>query len=68
VEVQTVEKLLLRIPEAADTASISRAKAYDLIKRGEWSVVKVGSELRVVLADLREWIETQKVKAHVADD
>jgi excisionase family DNA binding protein len=63
-----VEKLLLRIPEAADTASISRAKAYNLIKRGEWSVVKVGSELRVVLADLREWIEKQKVKADVVDD
>ena len=62
-----MEKLLLRIPEAADTASISRAKAYDLIKRGEWPVIKVGSELRVVLADLREWIKNQKVKAHVAD-
>jgi excisionase family DNA binding protein len=62
-----VEKLLLRIPEAADSASISRAKAYDLIKRGEWPVIKVGSELRVVLADLREWIKNQKVKAHVAD-
>ncbi len=62
-----MEKLLLRIPEAADSASISRAKAYDLIKRGEWPVIKVGSELRVVLADLREWIKNQKVKAHVAD-
>ena len=62
-----MEKLLLRIPEAADSASISRAKAYDLIKRGEWPVIKVGSELRVVLADLREWIKNQKVKADVAD-
>ncbi len=62
-----MEKLLLRIPEAADTASISRAKAYDLIKRGEWPVIKVGSELRVVLADLREWIKNQKVKVDVAD-
>jgi excisionase family DNA binding protein len=57
----------LRIPEAADSASISRAKAYDLIKRGEWPVIKVGSELRVVLADLREWIKNQKVKVDVAD-
>lgn len=55
-----MEKLLLRVEEAAELASISRTKAYELIARGEWSVVRIGRATRVPLVDLRSWIERQK--------
>ncbi len=51
------EKLLLRVNEAADLASISRTKAYELLNAGEWPSVRVGASLRVPLAGLREWVQ-----------
>lgn len=56
------ERLLLRVPEAAEMAAV-RTKAYDLISAGEWKVVRIGVAVRVVLADLREWVERQKIAA-----
>ncbi len=44
-------------------AAVSRTKAYDLISAGEWKVVRIGVAVRVVLADLREWVERQKIAA-----
>ena len=55
-----MEKLLLRVPEAADLASVSRTTAYELIAAGQWKTVRIGSAVRVVMSDLREWVETQK--------
>ncbi|MDP9372883.1 MAG: helix-turn-helix domain-containing protein [Chloroflexota bacterium] len=55
-----MEKLLLRVAEAAEIASVSRTKAYELIAAGSWPSVRVGTALRVPLADLKTWVEEQK--------
>ena len=54
-----MEKLLLRVAEAAELASVGRTTAYQLIASGEWPVVRVGSAVRVPLAGLRAWVEAQ---------
>ncbi len=54
-----MEKLLLRVNEAAELASVGRTKAYELISSGAWPVVRVGSAVRVPLAGLRAWVEAQ---------
>ncbi len=54
-----MEKLLLRVNEAAEIASISRTVAYELIGSGQWPVVRVGTAVRVPLAGLRAWVEAQ---------
>ena len=54
-----MDKLLLRVAEAAQLASIGRTTAYQLIASGEWPVVRVGTAIRVPLAGLRTWVEAQ---------
>lgn len=63
-----MEKLLLRVSEAAELASVSRTTAYQLIASGEWPVVRIGSARRVPLAGLRAWVEarTQGAEAGLA--
>ncbi len=58
-----MNKLLLRVTEAAELASVSRSTAYELVAQGAWPCVRVGSGgtgVRVVYADLLEWVEQQK--------
>jgi excisionase family DNA binding protein len=55
-----LEKLLLRVGEAAELASVSRTTAYELVARGSWPCVRVGeggTGVRVVYSALVEWIE-----------
>ena len=54
-----MEKLLLRVTEAAELASVGRTTAYELIAKGIWPSVRVGSAVRVPLAGLRAWVEAQ---------
>ena len=54
-----MDKLLLRVPEAAEIASVGRTTAYQLIASGAWPVVRVGNAVRVPLAGLRAWVEAQ---------
>ena len=58
-----MEKLLLRVAEAAELASVSRTTAYELIGKGEWPVVRVGMAVRVPLAGLKAWVEAQTQQA-----
>ena len=58
-----MEKLLLRVSEAAEVASVSRTKAYELLASGEWPSVRVGTAVRVPLAGLRAWVEDQTRQA-----
>jgi excisionase family DNA binding protein len=53
-----LERLLLRISEAAQLAGISRSMGYELARRGEWPVVAVGRSKRVPLEALRDWVRT----------
>lgn len=57
-----MEKLLLRVSEAAELASVGRTTAYQLIASGEWPVVPVGTALRIPLAGLRAWVEARSTQ------
>lgn len=50
------EPLLLRIDEAAQRLSISRATMYRLIQRGERPVIRIGSAVRVRAFELDLWV------------
>ncbi len=63
-----MEKLLLRIPEAAELASVGRTTAYQLIASGAWPVVRVGTAVRVPLAGLRAWVEAQTKAAQTENE
>ncbi|MDP9364971.1 MAG: helix-turn-helix domain-containing protein [Chloroflexota bacterium] len=55
-----MDKLLIRVAEAAELASVGRSTAYELVASGEWPSVVVGRSVRVPLRDLREWVEREK--------
>ena len=51
-----MERILLRVPEAAESAGISRSLAYELIAEGRMPSVRVGRSIRVPAEALREWV------------
>ncbi len=51
-----MEKILLKIPEAAELIGLGRSKAYELAATGEWPTVRIGRAVRIPLAGLREWV------------
>ena len=60
VESSTVFKLLLSLPEAADTLSVCERTVTRLIQRGELRAIKVGPRgVRVAVSDLQSWIAKQ---------
>lgn len=58
---ETAERIsapaLMRVEEAARRMSISRAKAYELIGRGELRSVRIDGSRRVRVSDLDAYIE-----------
>ncbi len=56
-----MERLLLRVSEAAEMAGISRSLAYDLVKTGEWPSVRIRGVVRVPVDALERWIEMNLV-------
>ncbi len=58
---ETAERIaapaLMRVEEAARRMSISRAKAYELIGRGELRSVRIDGSRRVRVSDLDDYID-----------
>ena len=54
-----VEKLALRVGEAAAMLSISRSQCYELIQAGKLPALKIGASWRIPVGRLREWVEAQ---------
>ncbi len=54
----TMEPLLMRVPEAAQYLSLSRAKVYELIKSGVLPSVRIDGARRLRPADLRAYVES----------
>jgi excisionase family DNA binding protein len=52
-----MDRLLLRVPEAADVAGISRSLAYELIRTGQMPSVRVGRSIRVPADGLKRWVD-----------
>jgi excisionase family DNA binding protein len=50
-----VDKLLLRIEEAAEALSLGRSKTYELIQDGRLRVVKIGRATRVPVDAVRDF-------------
>ena len=51
-----LEPLLLRIDDAAQRLSISRATMYRLIQSGELPIVRIGTAVRVRAIELDLWV------------
>ena len=51
------ERLLVRIPEAAERLGLSRSTVYELIAAGELRVVRYGRAVRVPVSELAGWVE-----------
>lgn len=62
-----MERLLLRVAEAAEIAGISRSLAYRLVQDGTWPSVRVGSSIRVPVAALKKWIE-ERISVYAVRD
>jgi excisionase family DNA binding protein len=53
-----MDRLLLRVTEAAEAAGISRSLAYELVRVGSIPSVKVGRSIRVPAEALRAWVQS----------
>jgi excisionase family DNA binding protein len=50
------DKLLYRVPEAAEHLSLSRAKVYELIRAGTLVSVRIDGSRRIRGEDLRRYV------------
>lgn len=55
----SVDRTLLRVPEAAESLGISRSALYAAIRRGELPVIRIGRTTRVPAVWLKRWVEDQ---------
>jgi len=63
METRENQKLLLTVAHAAEAAEISRSKAYELVRSGEWPSIRIGSAIRVPIESLHLWIRNQESAA-----
>ncbi len=54
-----MEPILLRLNDAADLCSVSRAKLYKMVQEGLVPSVRFGRSLRIPYAALKQSIETR---------
>jgi excisionase family DNA binding protein len=54
-----MDRLLLKVHEAASAIAVGRSTMYRLISTGEIKSIRVGSAVRVPIDTLREWIARQ---------
>ena len=54
---QTIEPIVMRVPEACRYLGIGRSTLYVLIGKGEIEVIKMGSATLVITASLRSLVE-----------
>ena len=58
-------RLLLSVPEVAQTLGLGRIKVYELIACEGLPVIRFGRAVRVSVASLEQWVE-QREKQNVA--
>ena len=58
-----MERLLLKVEEAAERLSMGRSKAYELVQSGELPVIHVGRSVRIPVAALERWVERKAAEA-----
>ena len=57
---QTIEPIVMRVPEACRYLGIGRSTLYVLIGEGEVEVIKLGSSTLVLTASLRSLVERRR--------
>jgi len=60
---QRIEPVLLTVDDLVQLTSISRAKWYDLIAKGELRTVQIGRSRRVTVEELQRFIADHEVGA-----
>lgn len=58
-----MERLLLRVSEAADSLGIGRTLAYDLVREGVIPSIQLGARIRVPKAELEQSIAARVAAA-----
>ena len=54
---RNVERLLLRVPEAAEALGVSKSQGFKLVWSGELPSVRIGKAVRVPAAALQEFVD-----------
>ena len=54
------QRLLLRIPEVAETLGIGRTKIYEMVATGELPTIRVGRAVRISVSTLQKWVEERE--------
>ena len=57
------DRVLLRANEAAKMLALGRSKVYEMLKRNEMPVVRVGAAVRVPCEALVEWVRAMTRRA-----
>ena len=60
---ETLQPLLLNIPQVAKMLSLSRTKVYELIETEGLPVMRFGRAVRVSLTALQQWLDQRSVAA-----
>ena len=55
---EAAETVVLTVPELADRLKIGRTRAYALCREAGFPSIKVGSQIRIPVRLLDEWLET----------
>lgn len=53
------EKRTYRVEEIAAILDIGKSSAYELIKKGQFKTVKIGSSIRISKASFDGWLDSQ---------
>lgn len=60
------EKIALSVAEAAELLGVSRPTVYQLIKRDDFPVFKVGTRTLISRTGLEEWVTAQAESGGIA--
>jgi excisionase family DNA binding protein len=68
IETALIEPLAHQIPHAARKLGISRSLLYELIRRGELSLIKLGRRSLIADEDLRACVERHRAAARLGTE
>jgi excisionase family DNA binding protein len=64
--VALLDRLTVRVPEAAQLLSISRAAVYRLLSSGEIEAAKSGQKTMVIVSSIKAFVERNRVTVQSA--
>jgi len=60
------QRLLLRVPEAAEQLGIGRTKIYEMISTGELPTIRIGRAVRISASALQKWVELREKQGELS--